>query len=238
MFKIPKKYSLNKKIAIKDFIPKNLKSDVKKNLKKYISKVVLTYQILGDEIPTVENDRYIYKVIQVYDFEITDIKKAGYINNIYQALIKSPCILRIHDTKKEVYSFGLKRLNQNDKTQIILDDILISNSYDLNFPSLEKARYLNILSYENTKNRINLVSFYLELFIKSLVMANENIYTRSKQVLESNIWYDEIKMMEFYELFKNLLNKKIEVEKTIINSEKIKLNKEISNLIDYLDNNF
>ena len=42
MMNIPEKYILNKKIPIKDFIPMSLSSNIRKNIKENIKKVVLT----------------------------------------------------------------------------------------------------------------------------------------------------------------------------------------------------
>ena len=56
MMNIPEKYILNKKIPIKEFIPMILSSNIRKNIKDNVKKVVLTYQIYGEEIPSLIND--------------------------------------------------------------------------------------------------------------------------------------------------------------------------------------
>ena len=46
-----------------------------KKIKEYIKSVTLKYMINDEEIPSVEDEKYNFKVIQYFDFEITDIKK-------------------------------------------------------------------------------------------------------------------------------------------------------------------
>jgi len=58
MIEIPKKYEVGKKISIKDFIPSTLSLDTRKKVKEIVSKVVLTYQISREEIPSVRNEMY------------------------------------------------------------------------------------------------------------------------------------------------------------------------------------
>ena len=46
--------------------------------------------------------------------------------------------------KNEVYSFALKRLNQQDDTQIIITDFLISKVFPINALDIDKMNYLKI----------------------------------------------------------------------------------------------
>lgn len=61
-----------------------LSSNIRKNIKNNVKKVVLTYQIYGEEIPSLINDIYNCQLIQFYDFELENIKK----QNIYLKFIK------------------------------------------------------------------------------------------------------------------------------------------------------
>ena len=60
---------------MKNLILKEFKPDEKKKIKEYVKSVTLKYVINDEEIQSVEDDRYIFKVIQYFDFEISDIKK-------------------------------------------------------------------------------------------------------------------------------------------------------------------
>ena len=70
--------------------------------------------------------------------KLENIKKAKYISEIYQRLIKSPCVLRIYDNNKEIYSFALKRLNQNDKNEIVISDEFLTDEFEVYLPSSSK----------------------------------------------------------------------------------------------------
>ena len=104
MYNLPDKYLANKKLSQKDMLQKALSSQTRTKLKDYVKSVVLMYQIAGEEIPSVINDEYNYQVIQFFDIEITDIKKASFVATAYQEIIKSPCIIRLFDAKNQVFS--------------------------------------------------------------------------------------------------------------------------------------
>lgn len=152
MFNLPEKYKVGKKIPMKDFIPKELKPDVRKKVKDAVKSMVLSYQITGDEIPSVINNEQNCQVLQFYEFELTDIKKAAFIAGLYQETIKPSCVLRLYDNVSEVYSFALKRLNQNDKTQIVVTDKLLTLPHSATLPSADKNTLLRELSFANIKN--------------------------------------------------------------------------------------
>ena len=235
MIEIPKKYEVGKKISIKDFIPSTLSLDTRKKVKEIVSKVVLAYQISGEEILSVRNEIYECRLIQFYDFEVNDIKKAGYISEIYQGLIKSPCIIRIFDKSKEVYSFGLKRLNQNDRNEIVLEESFISDSYSKVLPSLEKKSLEKVISFENVINKTNKVNFYLEIYAKAFILKNQKLYMKSKELLDKPIWYDEKNMRETYELFRDMVKLREKIDKLTLTSEKVKHNQELKEIMEKLE---
>lgn len=235
MINIPKKYEINKKIPIKDFIPLTLKADVRKKIKELVIKVILTFQINDEEIPSLKNETYDCRIIQFFDFELKDIKKAKYISDIYQELIKAPCIIRMYDSTNEVFSFGLKRLNQNDKNEVVLIDSFLSNMYNKILPSSEKKEFYNILSFENIINRNNKFNFYFEMFVKSFIIKHQKLYVDYKELLQKPIWYDENNIKETYELFKNMVDIREKIEKSHSNSEKVKYNQELKEILEKLE---
>ena len=74
MFDLPDTYRVDVKVALKDFIPKDLKPNDKKRIKDAVKSVRLDYQITGEEIPSVTNEEYRCQVIQFYDIEVANIK--------------------------------------------------------------------------------------------------------------------------------------------------------------------
>lgn len=191
--------------------------------------------INDEEIPSVEDEKYNFKVIQYFDFEITDIKKAGFLANLYQESIKTPCVLRFYDNLKEVYSLALKRLNQNDRNEIVITDTVMTEIFDLSMSSSAKREVEETLDYSKILNRTNKVNFCSEIFIKNYILKNKKYYQKSRNILESLIWYDRNKMNDIFEKFKNLVIYKEKMKLAIKNSEKIEINKKIREIISELD---
>lgn len=235
MINMPERYEVNQEIKLKEFILKEFKPDEKKKIKEYVKSVILKYVINDEEIPSVEDERHIFKVIQYFDFEISDIKKAVFLANIYQGVIKTPCILRFYDSSKEAYSLALKRLNQNDRNEIVVTDTVMTESFDLSISGLAKRKVEEILDFSKILNRTNKVNFYLEMFVKNYILKNQKYYQKSERLLESLIWYDQSKMNDVFEKFKNLVTSKEKMKSVIRNSEKIEINKKIRELISELD---
>lgn len=235
MINMPERYEVNQEIKLKNLILKEFKPDEKKKIKEYVKSVILKYVINDEEIPSVEDERYIFKVIQYFEFEISDIKKAGFLANLYQEAIKSPCVLRFYDNSKEVYSLALKRLNQNDRNEIVVTDTVMSEIFDLSMSSSAKREVERALDYSKILNRTNKVNFYSEMFIRSYILKNQKYYQKLRNILESLIWYDRNKMNDIFEKFKNIVMHKEKMKLAIKNSEKIEINKKIRELISELD---
>lgn len=235
MFKLPDKYKVGKKVPMKSLIPKDLKPDTRKKIREYVKGVNLSYQIMGEDIPSLVNDEYNFQVIQFYDFQLDDIKRASFIANIYQEIIKSPCILRLYDNNKEVYSLGLKRLNQMDSAEIVVTDKIITEPYSMALPSHNRSNLLKELAYDNIKNRDNKVSFYFEMYLRAYILMNDKVYVGAEGFLDKPIWYSIGKSKEVYDLLRTVEIKKDKVQREISNSEKMKLNQEIRQAISQLD---
>lgn len=235
MFDLPAHYTVNKKIPIKTFIPTDLKPIDRKKMRENIKKVVLTSQITGESIPSTLDETYNYQAIQFLDFEIVDIKKVGFIATLYQEMIKPPCVIRFFTTENEAYSFALKRLNQNDKTQIVVTDSFTSTRFSNNFSIPQKDIFHNALSYPNLVNKLNKHSLYMEVFVKSYIITNEKFYAKGIDFLSKPIWYDTAKVIDFYNHLSTLVTKKNQLTKVTTNAEKVQLNKEIRKEITKLD---
>lgn len=230
MIKLPQKYEKNKKIPIKDFVSKSFRPEERRKIREIVKEVKLTYQVDGEEIPSVKNEIYNIEVIQFFDFKVSDIRNSTFLTGLYQKLIKNPAVLRIYDENSEMYSFALKRLNQNDKNEIVVTDEFVTDIFYLTM-SNKKVEFEEITDYENIVNKINKLNFYTEMYIKSYILKNENIYKDLKSFLKNPIWYDTEKMNSFYKTLKELVNYREEFKKISINSRKIEINKKIKETI-------
>ena len=176
MFNIPDRYRVDVNVALKDFIPKDLKPNDKKRIKDAVRNVKLEYQIAGEEIPSVIDAEYRCQVIQFYDMEVANIKDANFLAATYQNLIKPLCVIHIHDAKDEVYSMAIKRLSQTDDMQVVIEQSLLTDKYMMGIPDSSRERLLAYMNYVRLKNKNDKVQLYKEWFYKAYMIVNEKAY--------------------------------------------------------------
>ncbi len=237
MLNIPDKYKVEVVLSLKNFIPKELKLDQKKRIKDVVKRVVLTDQIIGEEIPSLINEEYHCEVIQFYDIELTNIKEASFIVGVYQSLIKSECVIRVHDTAKEAYSFAIKRLNQQDKTQIIIEESFITNYFNIGLPDKNCDQLLSYIDYNHISNKTDKVSFYKEIFTKAFLLTNVKAYSKVINIMDCDVWYDNKRVDRLFYYYKRIVDNRLLLTRTMINTEKVSINQQIKRDIEVLDNN-
>lgn len=236
MFDLPDTYRVNVKVALKDFIPKDLKPNDKKRIKDAVKLVSLDYQIAGEEIPSVNNEEYRCQVIQFYDIEVANIKDANFLASTYQNLIKPLCVIHMHDTKDEVYSMALKRLSQTDDMQIVVEQTLLTDKYMLGIPDSNRDRFMAYMNYSTVKNKIDKVQLYKEWFYKAYMVVNEKAYIHTDKLLDGNIWYDSDRTARICQKYVELVTFRGKLKTAVTNAERMKINKEIKTEIQVLDN--
>ena len=227
MFDLPDTYKVDVKVALKDFIPNDLKPNDKKRIKDAVKSVRLDYQIAGEEIPSVNNEEYRCQVIQFYDIEVVNIKDANFLASTYQNLIKSLCVIHMHDTKDEVYSMAVKRLSQTDDMQIVVEQTLLTDKYMLGIPDSNRDRLMAYMNYTTVKNKIDKVQLYKEWFYKAYMVVNEKAYIHTDKLLDGNSWYDADRTVRICRKYVELVTSRGRLKAAVTNAEKIKLNKEI-----------
>ena len=227
MFDLPDTYKVDVKVALKDFIPNDLKPNDKKRIKDAVKSVRLDYQIAGEEIPSVNIEEYRCQVIQFYDIEVVNIKDANFLASTYQNLIKSLCVIHMHDTKDEVYSMAVKRLSQTDDMQIVVEQTLLTDKYMLGIPDSNRDRLMAYMNYTTVKNKIDKVQLYKEWFYKAYMVVNEKAYIHTDKLLDGNSWYDADRTVRICQKYVELVTSRGRLKAAVTNAEKIKLNKEI-----------
>mgnify|MGYP001378446709 FL=1 len=227
MFDLPDTYKVDVKVALKDFIPNDLKPNDKKRIKDAVKSVRLDYQIAGEEIPSVNNEEYRCQVIQFYDIEVANIKDANFLASTYQNLIKPLCVIHMHDTKDEVYSMAVKRLSQTDDMQIVVEQTLLTDKYMLGIPDSNRDRLMAYMNYTTVKNKIDKVQLYKEWFYKAYMVVNEKAYIHTDKLLDGNSWYDADRTVRICQKYVELVTSRGRLKAAVTNAEKIKLNKEI-----------
>ena len=238
MFNIPEHYKIDVKLALKDFIPKDLKPEDKKRIKDAVKEVRLMYQIAGEEIPSVINDEYRCEVIQFYEMELQSIKVAPYLASVYQNLIKPLCVFHMYDSQYELYSLAMKRLNQTDENQIVVEHSLLTESYPVGLPDDGRNRLLKYLDYVQIKNKTNKINLYKEWYYRTYMIMNESAYSGTELILDGNGWYDSKYMELLYTYYKKLVDARGMLKKAVTNVERMNCNKEIKNVIEVLNKEY
>ena len=235
MFDLPDTYRVDVKVALKDFIPKDLKPNDKKRIKDAVKSVRLDYQIAGEEIPSVNNEEYRCQVIQFYDIEVANIKDANFLASIYQNLIKPLCVIHMHDTNDEVYSMAVKRLSQTDDMQIVIEQTLLTDKYMLGIPDSNRDRFMAYMNYSTVKNKIDKVQLYKEWFYKAYMIVNEKAYIHTDKLLDGNTWYDSDRTARICQKYVELVTSRGKLKTAVTNAERMKINKEIKTEVQALD---
>lgn len=235
MFNLPNRYKTDVKLDLKDFIPKDLKPDDKKRIRDAVKEVRLMYQIVGEEIPSVINDEYRCEVIQFYDMELQNIKAASYLVSVYQNRIKPLCVFHMYDSQYELYSFAVKRLNQTDENQIVVEDSILTENYPVGLPDNGRNRLLKYLDYVQIKNKTNKINLYKEWYYRTYMIMNESAYSGTELILDGNGWYDSKHMELLYTYYKKLVDARGMLKKAVTGAEKMNLNKEIKEVIRSMD---
>lgn len=238
MFDLPDTYRVDVKVALKDFIPKDLKPNDKKRIKDAVKSVRLDYQITGEEIPSVTNEEYRCQVIQFYDIEVANIKDANFLASTYQNLIKPLCVIHMHDTKDEVYSMAVKRLSQTDDMQIVVEQTLLTDKYMLGIPDSNRDRFMAYMNYSTVKNKIDKVQLYKEWFYKAYMVVNEKAYIHTDKLLDGNNWYDSDRTARICQKYVELVTSRGKLKTAVTNAERMKINKEIKAKVQTLDSEY
>lgn len=227
MFDIPKRFETNLDIKLKDFIPKELNPNDKRRIREVTRSVRMTYQIAGEEIPSLVNEEYRCQVIQFYEIELESIKDANFIANTYQSLIKPLCVMRFYDSKDEEYSFADKRLSQTEENQIVVEDIYMSEKYPYGLPGEGVGKYLEYLSFDKIKNKTDKLAFYREWMYKIYLLEHKTAFADVESLLDNNAWYSSSRAVAIYQKYVELVRARNAGAKAQINVEKIKANKEV-----------
>lgn len=227
MFGIPDKYKVNQKIDTKLFIKKELKQVEKKRLKDCLKNIVLTHQLVGEEIPSIVNENYNCQVIMFLEVEIDNIKNASFIGEIIQQEIKTLCIIRLFDSSMERYYFAQKRLSMQDSSNIIIENKVITEENSIFFYDNWVEGLKEVLDFNNIVSRENKLFFYREMMTKALIISDLKLNEISKRLLDSKLWYSSTKVKSLLTHLKEVERFKLQSVKIKDTKEKVRINKEL-----------
>lgn len=231
-------YKVNKKYPKKLFLEnKEIDAKSRSKIKKHVIAVELSHQIMNEEITSIDNDEYKYKVIQYLLVELDDIKNAKEIGEIFQNAFKSPLIIKINDNRGYfAYSLALKRINKINSNEIVIDDIFITDKYDdiINVDMINLfSRYLNM---DNLLNKSNKLSLYYEIYLKAFIIENRKNISSYKDLLTYNFYYDLEKMKNIHKCIKEIIEINLSLIKSLTIKDKLELNNRKKDIFYTIEN--
>lgn len=235
MFSLPDKYQKNNHIPIKPFLNETLSASEKKRFKDSVSDITLLYQVEGFDIPNLMNDDYKCQVIIFLAIELSSMKEAAFVGRIVQKQVKELCVIRFSDGTDECYCFAHKRLNKQNISQIVVDDIFTTGCMPSAFDNQKKTLFSLYIDYGTIINRENKVSYYLEMMTKAFLIFNMELYSDTQRLLDSKIWFSIEKTISCYNLLNELKELKISAAKATVISERSKINTQIKSVLKQLE---
>lgn len=228
MLSIPSKYEVNKEFAIKTFLGADLTPKEKKRFREVVEEICLAHQIMGEDIPSLINEEYDCQVVLFFDVKLTELKSASFVGYIIQKIVKPLCVVRFYDyTNQEVYCFSFKRLNLQDKTQIVIEETVYSLPVSMQFRDETNTLIHDYVGFDRIQNKGNKLDFYLESMIKMYIISNLTLWSGARSLLTSDVWYYRNKMLNIYVNLKRIEQLKREQKSARTVSENSKINTEL-----------
>lgn len=230
-FGLPQNYIKNKALGKSNFT-KGLESKVRERFDKAVKSITLKAQIEGEAIPSRIDSRVNAQAVMFVEARVKNIKDASAVASVIQNAAKPLVAVEIIDDSDDaVLNFALKRLNENDQTQVVIDDGITSPKYNTALKSVFKDEALQQLGYGAITNKNDKYAYYLELAVKCYLLSNPKLYDGISDLLSSKIWYNESKVKAMFEMLKTIEAKKREVARAEEITEQMQLNTEIKELI-------
>ncbi len=227
MFDIPEIYRVEKPLHVKTFLKKELSSQDKKRFQKTLLSVVLNDQIAGETVPSFLNEQYNVQVIMTLTIRLATLGDATFITPIFQEAIKPLCILRLTDGSASRYSFALKRLSQQNAENVVVESSFLS-------PVISEADSNDRLAFCRIKNTVNKLTVYKEWKTRAFMAFQPQLYSGIPDLLEAQFWYNTDQVNNVSKLLTDLKNLKDSVPKAVAAKDRIKLNSEMSAIIEQL----
>ncbi|MCQ2011179.1 DUF4391 domain-containing protein [Sporolactobacillus sp. STSJ-5] len=236
MLSIPDEYQINKKFALKTFLSNKLTPKEKKQFREVVEEVELSYQITGEGIPSLIDEEFNCQVILFFSIKITNLKKASFVGNVIQKLVKPFCVIRFYDySNKEIYCFCYKRLNSQDRTQIVIEHMVYSSLASTQFEDKFNLLMNENVGFDKIQNKSNKLDFYLEMMIKTFIISNLQLWSGTKQILMSKVWYNRPDMIELYSQFMRIEQLKKEQKSALTVVQHSRINGELKRLYSELN---
>lgn len=236
MLGLPAEYAVHKPFQINTFMTTDLTPKEKKRFKEAVTSIKLEYQIIGEAVPSLINEQYDCQAILYFNIGLNTLKDASFVSQIIQKLVKSLCVVKFSDPKEQfVYSLAHKRLNQQDKTQNVIEDAILTIQMSSLHMDVAESLMAEYVDYHKLRNKSNKLSMYLEMLVKTYIISHLYAWSGSRQLLHSNAWYNIKDMLVILEKYKYLVELCKDKKKAITISEQAKINSELKITYNYLN---
>lgn len=226
---IPSSCKVDKKIFKKQYLDNfTLKQSEKRILSDDIENITLKYILTKDNIniqPFV-NDTYDYETISFMEVNIKDIKNYKKIASIVNILPR-PIILLLVCKNQICINLNLKRINQSDKTKLVIEEENFSNWMDLKNLNKNEEEFVQSLDI-GTLSFTHFFTFYKE-FLDKIIALNLSKYSGSLSKEANRETLDKIVLLE-----DDIASVKNQIKKENDFSIKVNLNVELKKLNDKL----
>lgn len=228
MILLPDNYRVGaqgKQLNKKNFLSPSHTTAEKRRLRECLSKIVLTHQIMGEEIPSRIDSQYHCAVILALDITLTDIKHKDFVAKALQPLMKPFAVFHLHDTRDQhAYAYAHKRLNKADA-----ENIVIEHSYCT--ATNTQLTTDSPIAFPQLVNRNNKRDLYLEAMTKAFLIDNPRIFIGAEALLDTKLWYHGDSILQLYQQLTALHSLKQQKNTAKTNATKATLNTKIKSAI-------
>lgn len=200
LFNIPNKAQVDRKIFVKDILTRlELSTRDKQTFEKTIG-AIFVKGILNEStlnIWSYADDTYYYKEIILFYVVLKDITKIAFVNEQLQKVFPNPIVIFYEFNNKYAISTALKRLNKLEKGKTVIEEIQLSNFFELDDAHIQ---LLNKHSY----NFNNLKEYYEN--VNSLVATEELVDLTGvvPKVIDETVKVKSIKIKQLLKQKKDL----------------------------------
>ncbi len=183
---VPKSTVLNK-VIFKKLISENVTLDItdKKALRDDIAKIHLLNSLKPDTtlIDGYSDSELDYTEIAVFQIDVSNITRTGRIIHFINKAIPYPLILIFHYDDTFAIATAEKRINQADKSKMVLGNIYITDFFDADTPNVMTTDFIQSLAFKKL-SFTHLYAFYTDV-INRIIAFNSANRTHKFTVLDT-----------------------------------------------------
>ena len=234
MLNLPERYLKNEPIEPKTFIQHDMKKAQKDRIKENLLEARLTWQLMGEEVPSLVNDGYNCTVIMGLDVRIKAIKDCVFYAELVQHMIKAPCVIHFYDSKDEVYSFAHKRLSKSAPGNVVIEERAETQAFSTKFADRAKDKLEQYLAYDKLLNKTDKLSLYLEAMVKAFIISHPKLYNGVEELLDRKLWYNREDVLVLLGRLTELVRLNASAKAEKLPGERAKINTEIRKIVEGL----